>query len=153
MLIGQHTQNGYICDDLEAAIAQFRTRGLARDPMIIPVDQIVQTPAGPKHQQSRMTMFWLNGLQYELIQPIVDETGVYANAPSVGGLLRFHHINLKVDDWTAFRARVDSQDFPVAFEGGGEHLKFIYLDARRMLGHYLEYTWMTGEMWQRMKAM
>ena len=153
MLIGQHTQNGYICDDIEAGIALFRARGLDRDPTIIPVDQIVQTPTGPKRQQLRLCMFWLNGLQYELIQPIVDETNVYANAPSNGGPLRFHHVNMKVDDWAAFRARVEGQDFPVAFEGGGDDLKFLYLDARKVFGHYLEYTWMTDATWEQIKAM
>ena len=153
MLIGQHTQNGYICDDVEEGIALFRARGLDREPMVIPVDQIVQTPGGPKRQQSRLTMFWLNGLQYELIQPIVDETGAYANAPSNGGPLRFHHINMKVDDWATFRARVDAQDFPVAFEGGGDDVKFLYLDARKVFGHYLEYTWMTEAAWEQIKAM
>jgi len=28
-------------------------------------------------------------------------------------------------------------------------LKFLYLDARETLGHYLEYVWMTDEMWAR----
>ncbi len=153
MFIGEHTQNGYVCDDIEAGIALFRARGLEGEPTIIPVDQMVQTPAGPKRQKTRLCMFWLNGLQYELIEPIVDETHVYANAPSNGGPLRFHHINMKVDDWAEFRARVDDQEFPVAFEGGGDDLKFLYLDARKAFGHYLEYTWMTDDVWERLKAM
>lgn len=153
MLVGQHTQNGYVCDDIEAGIALFRARGLDRDPMIIPVEQEVQTPSGPKKHQLRISMFWLGGLQYELIQPIVDETNVYANAPSNGGPLRFHHICMKVDDWKDFRAQVDKQDFHVAFEGGGDELKFLYLDARKAFGHYLEYTWMTDRSWEQMKAM
>jgi hypothetical protein len=152
MFVGTHTQNGYVCDDIAAGIDLFRGRGLEREPTIIPVDQIVQTPDGPKRQQTHLTMFWLNGLQYELIQPIVDETNVYVNAPSNGGLIRFHHINMKVDDWEAFRAGVHRQPFPVAFEGGGDNLKFLYLDARKALGHYLEYTWMTDAMWEQIKA-
>lgn len=153
MLIGQHTQNGYVCDNLEEGIALFRARGLEREPMIIPVDQIVQTSSGPKRQQLRICMFWLNGLQYELIQPIIDETNVYVNAPSNGGPLRFHHINLKVDDWADLRACLELQDLQVAFEGGGNDLKFLYLDARKVLGHYLEYTWMTDAAWEQIKAM
>lgn len=153
MFIGEHTQNGYVCDNLEEAIGQFRARGLERDPMIIPVEQIVQTPKGPKRQQTRICMFRLNGVQYELIEVIVDETGTYANAPANDGVVRFHHVNMKVDDWDTFRASVDQQDFPVAFEGGGEHVKFIYLDARKTLGHYLEYTWMTDAAWDQVRAM
>ena len=153
MLVGEHTQNGYVCDDIEEGIAHFRARGLDRDPMIIPVDQQVKTPSGLRRHQLRITMFWLNGLQYELIQPIVDETNVYANAPSNGASIRFHHICMKVDDWGDFRARVEGQDLPVAFEGGGDELKFLYLDGRKAFGHYLEYTWMTDPAWERMKLM
>ena len=43
MLIGQHYQNGYVCDDIEAAIAEFKAHGLAKAPVIIPVDQMVDT--------------------------------------------------------------------------------------------------------------
>lgn len=155
MLVGQHYQNGYICDDIEEGIALFRAHGLDKDPMIIPVEQEVQTPSGPKRQKLRICMFWLNELQYELIQPILDETNVYANAPSNGGPLRFHHICLRVPDWNKFRAQVGQQDFPVAMERdlGPDQLRFAYLDARKVFGHYLEYTNMSDAMWEQIKAM
>jgi len=35
-------------------------------------------------------------------------------------------------------------------EGG---LKFLYLDARKVFGHYIEYTWMPEPMWQHIRAM
>ena len=69
MLEGKHYQNGYVCDDIEACIAVFKARGLTKDPMIIPVDQIVETPDGPKRHKLRIAMFWFNGVQYELIEP------------------------------------------------------------------------------------
>jgi len=152
MLIGKHYQNGYVCDDIEAGIAVFRARGLDKDPQIIPVEQKVQTPSGLKAQKSRICMFWINGLQYELIEPIVDEVGVYAHAPSNGGPVRFHHICLRVDNWEEFRAQVAKQDLPVVMERdlGPDRLRFLYLDGRKAFGHYLEYTWMSDAMWQRM---
>ena len=155
MLVGQHYQNGYVCDDIEAAIAHFKERGLDKDPMIIPVEQTVDTPDGPKKQELRISMFWHNGVQYELIQPIVDEAGVYANAPSNGGPIRFHHICLRVEDWQDFRNQVDAQDFPVVMERdlGPDKLRFAYLDGRKVFGHYLEYTNMSDEMWEMTKAM
>ncbi len=155
MLVGQHYQNGYICDDIEEGIALFRARGLEKAPHIIPVEQEVQTPSGPKKQQLRICMFWLNGLQYELIQPIVDEADVYAHAPSNGGPLRFHHICLRVPDWADFRARVDQQDFPVVMERdlGPDALRFLYLDGRKVFGHYLEYTCMVDAMWEQIRNM
>lgn len=155
MLTGTHYQNGYVCDDLEAAIAVFKARGLDRDPMIIPVDQTVDTPDGPKRQKSRITMFSLNGVQYELIEVEIDETGAYANAQDNGGAMRFHHICLRVDDWDSFRAAVAAQDLPVAFErnSGPGKLSFLYLDARKAFGHYLEYTCMPDAMWDQISRM
>lgn len=153
MLVGQHYQNGYICDNLEEGIARFRARGLDKEPTIIPVEQEVLTPHGPKRQKMRITMFWLNGLQYELIEPTLDETDLYAHAPANGGPVRFHHICLKVDNWDDFRAQVDKQDFPIVCERGGDELKFLYLDARKDFGHFLEYTWMTDARWEQIQAL
>lgn len=153
MLVGQHYQNGYVCEDLEAAISEFQARGLDRQPEIIDVEQEVMTPSGPRSQQLRICMFWLNGLQYELIQTIRDEAKVYANAPSNGASIRFHHIALRVDDWDAFRRSVDQQDLPVAMERdpGPEQVRFAYLDGRKAFGHYLEFTSVPEPIWQYMQ--
>jgi hypothetical protein len=155
MLVGQHYQNGYVCDDIEEGIALFKTHGLECDPQIIEVEQDVLTPSGTKHQEIRIAMFWHNGIQSELIQPVVDEVNVYANAPSNGAPIRFHHICLRIPEWTNFRAACDSQEFPVVMERdlGPEALRFIYLDGRKAFGHYLEYTHMSEKMWEITKAM
>ena len=155
MLLGTHYQNGYVCDDIEACIAEFRKRGLEKDPMIIPVDQMVDTPEGPKRHKLRIAMFGLNGIQYELIEPEIDETGAYANAKDNGGPMRFHHICLRVADWDAFRKALAEQDLPVVFERdlGPDALRFLYVDARKAFGHYLEYTCMSDAMFAQMTAM
>ncbi len=153
MLEGLYYQNGMVCDDIEAGIELFRARGKIRDKIhIIEVDHTVQTPDGPLHQHQKICFIWVGNIQYELIQTLGDP-GIYANCQSGGGPLRFHHTCTKVADWQDFRARVDLQDFPVAFEGGGDELKFLYLDARSVMGHYLEYTWMTDARWEQIKAM
>ncbi len=65
-----------------------------------------------------------------------------------GDVPRFHHSRVPVSDWDDFRRRVDKQPCPVVIEGdGGDGLKFLFLDARDLLGHYLEYTWMTNARW------
>jgi hypothetical protein len=156
MLEGLHYQNAYVCDDLEAGIDLFRGRGLAKEPIIIPVDQEVLTPQGLKRQKSRICFIWIGDLQYELIEVETDEVGLYANTLSNGGPLRFHHVCFRIDDWADFRRRVDEQEFPIAMEraGAGENdLKFLYLDARKVFGHYLEYTWMPEAQWQQIRAM
>jgi hypothetical protein len=156
MLEGLHYQNAYVCDDLEAGIDLFRGRGLTKEPVIIPVDQKVMTPQGLKRQKSRICFIWIGDLQYELIENELDEVGLYANCLSNGGPLRFHHVCFRIDSWADFRRRVDEQEFPIAMEraGPGENdLKFLYLDARKVFGHYIEYTWMPQPMWQHIKGM
>jgi hypothetical protein len=154
ILEGWHYQNAYICDDIEAAIAQFRTHTDTGEVAIHDVDQTISTPTGPKRVSSRLAFIWIGDLQYELIQIVVDETGIYANCQSNGGPLRFHHICMRVDNWDSFRAKVDQQDFPLVMErAGDDQLKFLYLDARATLGHYLEYVWTTDTRWAMMRAM
>ncbi|GGB99274.1 hypothetical protein GCM10011494_17150 [Novosphingobium endophyticum] len=157
MLEGRHYQNAYICDNLEAAIDLFRGRGLVREPIIIPVDQTVLTPEGPKRQKGRICFIWIGELQYELIENEIDEAGIYANCLANGGPLHFHHICFRIDDWADFRARVDQQEFPIAMERAAtddpDALKFLYLDARAVFGHYIEYTWMPDAMWDQIRAM
>lgn len=153
MLEGWHFQNAYICKDIDAAADLFRAMGMTREPVVIPVTQTVQTPTGPKKMDIRAGLFWIGDLQYELIQVISDEVGIYADW-EFDGPLGFHHICMKIDDWDEFRARVDQQHLPLVMEAvstGG--LKFLYLDARQELGHYLEYVWVPDEMWKMMRAM
>lgn len=155
MLEGTHYQNAYICDDIEAAIALFRTRADIGEVGVFDISQPVSTPDGIKTVSSRLAFIWLNGIQYELIQIINDETGIYANCKDNGGPLRFHHICNRVADWDSFRARVAQQDLPVVMERAheGDQLKFLYLDARSFCGHYIEYVWTTDERWEAMKSM
>ena len=155
MIEGQLYQLGYVCDDLELGIDQFRARGMRHDPMIMEVDQPVNAGGAEYVNRLRLCFIWIGDIQYELIQPIADPLGIYGNAPSNGGPLRFHQLCFRVSDWADFRARVDRQDLPVAMERdtGGDTLKFLYLDGRGRFGHYLEYTWMTDAAWDRIRAM
>jgi hypothetical protein len=154
MLEGLHYQNAYVCDDIQAGIDLFRGRGLKKEPIVIPTEQMVETPSGPKLLKNKICFIWIDNLQYELIEVVRDDVGIYANCLSNGGPLRFHHVCYKIDDWDDFRARVDRQEFPVAMERTTESgLKFLYLDARGVFGHYLEYTSMPDAQWEQIKAM
>jgi hypothetical protein len=155
MIEGELFQLGYVCDDLEEAIAQFRGRGMTHEPRIMEIEQPVDTADGEVVNKLRLCFVWIGEIQYELIQPLEDPLGVYANAQSNGGPLRLHQLCYRVKDWADFRARVDRQDLPVVMErdGGGDSLKFLYLDGRSRFGHYLEYTWMTDAAWEQLRAM
>lgn len=161
MFEGHHYQNAYIVADMEAALAQFGARAGRGDTRIYDIEQILDTPAGRKKVATRLAFAWIGDLQYEFIEVTEDETGIYGNwadnGPSGGpGKLHFHHACMRVEgDWDSFRARVAAQDLPVVMERANpeDPLKFLYLDARAVCGHYLEYCWMTEERWQQMRAM
>lgn len=156
MFTGHHYQNAYICDDIDAAIAAFATRpdigGNIGNVQPFEVEQALWTPAGTKRVATRLAFIWIGDLQYELIQVLDDETGIYGNYASNGGLLHFHHACMRVDNWDLFRAAARQRDLPVVLERAneGDALKFLYLDGRSICGHYLEYCWMTDAMWTRL---
>jgi hypothetical protein len=151
MLTGHHFQNAYIVDDIEAAIAECAKRGGPSDVRSFATEQQLWTPAGMKTVSSKLAFVWIGDIQYELIEVVNDETRIYGNYLSNGGVMHFHHSCARVADWDSFRAAVAKQDLPVVLEraNDGDALKFLYLDGRDFCGHYLEYTWMTDEMWPR----
>ncbi len=156
MFEGHHYQNAYICADIAAAIAEFRNRADIGEVRIFDIEQILQMPNGAKKLATRLAFIWIGDLQYELIQVVEDETGVYSGYTSNGGIMHFHHICMRVEgEWDAFRARIAAQNFPVVLERAieGDELKYLYIDARAMCGHFLEYCWMTDARWDMMRAM
>jgi len=147
MLEGQHFQNAYITRNIEQAIEQFRTRVGVENAISYEVPVEVWTPKGQGIATNKIAFIWVGNLQYELIQPVSGLVDIYSDALPADDSMKFHHICMRVPDWADFRARVDQQHYPVVLEGGSDALKFLYLDARDFLGHYLEYVWMTPERW------
>ena len=149
MITGHHYQNAYICDDIEAAVADFAGRADIGNVTPFEVEQQLWTPAGTKRVATKLAFIWIGDLQYELIQVLADESGIYSHYKDNGGIMHFHHSCARVADWDDFRAAVERQKLPVVLERAneGDGLKFLYLDGRKFCGHYLEYVWMTDEMW------
>lgn len=149
MLEGQHFQNGYITRDIAKAITQFCDRGGVGQVQSFEVPVEVTTPKGHGMATSKLAFIWVNNLQYELIQPVSGLVDIYSEQLPADDSVKFHHICMRVPDWNAFRERVEQQPCPVVLEGGGDQLKFLYLDARDLVGHYLEYVWMTPQRWDQ----
>lgn len=147
MFEGRHYQNAYITRNIGKAIESFRARSADKDVITFEASVPLWTPKGSGIAVSKLAFIWIDDLQYELIQPVSGLVDIYAEELLAGDSLKFHHSATRVADWADFRARVDRQDLPVVLEGGGDLLKFLYLDAREVVGHYLEYAWMTPERW------
>ena len=155
MISGHHYQNAYIVEDIDAAIASFRGRAEFGDVRPFVIEQQLWTPEGMKLVSTKLAFIWIGELQYELIEVLHDESGIYANWQDNGGLLHFHHVCMRVPEWEPFRAAVAEQDLSVVLERAneGDQLKFLYLDGREFCGHYLEYVWMSDERWAQLRAM
>lgn len=150
MLIGRHYQNAYVTHDLDKARDVLRKRAVIRLETEYEGKIPIQTASGETYMDNRLALLWIGDLQVELIQPVGGEVGFYRDALPRSGILAFHHIAMRVPDWDGFRAGLDNQPYPLVFEGEAGSLKFLYLDARAELGHYLEYTSMPDEVWAGM---
>lgn len=150
MIEGHHYQNAYVTRDIEKAIDAFRTRSGVVDVMTIQAETEVWTPGGTGVQNNKLAFIWIDNVQYELIEPVSGLIDIYRDGLPAGDGMKFHHVAMRVDDWDDFRARVDRAGYPIALEGDLGTLKFLYLDARDYVGHYLEYVWTTEERWTQM---
>jgi catechol 2,3-dioxygenase-like lactoylglutathione lyase family enzyme len=147
MIQGKHYQNAYVTRDMEQSLAFFRDQCGAENASSFEVEVDVWTPSGSGKVRNRLAFIWIDNLQYELIQPVSGLVDIYTNAIPNDEHMQFHHICMRVPAWRAFRDRVDDRGYKVVLEGGDENLRYLYLDARDTVGHYLEYTCMTDERW------
>jgi Glyoxalase/Bleomycin resistance protein/Dioxygenase superfamily len=150
MLEGYHYQNAYVTRDVDRWVETFSQRAKVDRVLRYEGSTPVKVPEGAGTQTNKLAFVWVGDLQYELIQPISGSVRIYSEALPPDDSLKFHHTCMRVPEWKEFRARVDDQPYPVVLEGGNEMLRFLYLDARPFLGHYVEYTWMTEERWTQM---
>ena len=150
MIEGQHYQNAYITRNIDKAIADFRSRVEVQNVMTYEGEVEVTTPKGKGTAVNKLAFIWINNLQYELIQPVSGLCDIYKDELPDDDRLKFHHICMRVPEWDGFRQRVRDKGYSVVLEGGGDLLKYIYVDARHLVGHYLEYVWCTPERWTQM---
>ncbi|BFM06854.1 hypothetical protein [Halioxenophilus aromaticivorans] len=135
---------------MDKALEQFHQHGAAQDCISFEVEVEVTTPRGSGKAKNKLAFVWINNLQYEIIQPVSGLVDVYKEQLPSDDSLRFHHHCVRVDDWDSFRQSVIESVYPVVLEGHSDELKYVYLDARDFLGHYIEYVWMTPNRWQQL---
>ena len=152
MIVGQHYQNAYVTRNIARGVERFREHADIRTVLETEVEVKLWTPQGEGVGVQKLAFIWVGDLQFELIEPQSgDVLALYRDALPDDDSLLFHHICNRVDDWDAFMAGVDKQEFPIVLKGGTPGaLQFVYLDTRELLGHYLEYVWMVPERWAAM---
>lgn len=139
-------QLAYVTRDLTRARADIgRSMGLvdfAAGSAAAAID--LRIPRGEK-ASLEVAIAWSEAWQVELIRPVSGAIGIYEAGLPEGEGVAFHHIGAHVagtrEDWERFRATVADQT--VVLEGGRTQMRFIYVDQRATLGHYVEYVWMS----------
>jgi hypothetical protein len=157
MLLRGHMQNSYATHDLDKAMEVIgNDLGIEKFDRFDP-DMVVKTPQGEKPLSVRVASFWSGGLNIELIEPVSGWVDPYVSvlpADRTDAVPRFHHISLRREDEAAMRAEIASLPFPVAYEGPYQQknkipsLVFIFVDARKTFGHFIEFTWKSPEGWE-----
>jgi hypothetical protein len=152
MIFWSHYQNAYVTRDLDRALALIDQRYGVREFVQADVELDLKTPSGAQKMGMRLAYAWVGRMQVELIQPQSGCIQHYVDSlpeDPADYSPRFNHIALRRDDRDEMRSEIASLNLPILFEGGFEGgLCFMYVDARKDLGHLLEYVWATTEMWQ-----
>jgi hypothetical protein len=147
MILNNIFQIAYITRDIDTAMARFRAQADIRTEVYTDAEVAIKTPAGPEQMHVKLAFMWVGDFQYELIQPISGLDEIYGAYVPADDSLVFHHTCVRVDDWDQLRRDVEKQSLPIAFEGGNGPNYFLYLDARKTLGHFLEYAYLPEEIW------
>ena len=148
MILDNIFQIAYITRDIDKAMATFREQADLRTEYYHEAQMEVRRPTGPVEMHVKLAFMWVGDFQYELIQPISGLEEIYGAYMPKDDSLAFHHTCVRVDDWDLFRRDVEKQPYPIAFEGGNGPNYFLYLDARKTLGHFLEYAYLPDEIWK-----
>lgn len=148
MHLKHHYQNAYVTRDIDRAVELLqREHGLTGEVQRFEITNQIRTAEGEGASTLKLAFLWAGRLQYELIEPVSGLVGLYKDALPDGRLLRFHHVAMRADDWDGLLADIDAQKKRVAMRGESGPVKFLYVDARDTVGHYLEYVSGPPEFW------
>lgn len=148
MIVDHIFQIAYLTRNIDRAMAKFRESADIRTEYYTESDMEVRTPTGPRRMHVKLAFIWVGDFQYELIEPIAGLEEFFGDVVPADDSLHFHHTCMRVFDWDKFLVDVNRQAYPIAFEGGTGPNYFLYLDARKQLGHFLEYAYLPDEIWK-----
>lgn len=131
----------YVTDDLESANASLSsTFGL--DKAQIVRDTEIAIPGS----SARIDFIVgdAHGTAMEAIMPIGGADTVYRDGVSKASDVRFHHFASRVesqDEWELLLSTIKKRNLEVVVDGDVSGTKYLYIDTRKHLGHYIEYIW------------
>lgn len=140
------TDVGRAADSLKARFGVPEFKGLTGENFI---ENRVWTPEGDADIAMRIAIATVGSLTIELLEPVSGATGIFTDMLEPGVPLRLHHIAMRCEDVDVVRAEHEKLGRKVVMAGGYKTARFIYVDTRAELGHYMEYASAPPEFWRR----
>lgn len=139
-------QVSYITNDYQRALQILRSDyGFER---FLETGLVVTDLGGGALANLRVALAYMDGVQFEVIEPVSGAVDVYRCAlPADGAFaMRFHHFGFAAPSRQAFdeqRAFAARQGDTVVIHGDFDGSGYFYVDARQELGHHFEYMYLT----------
>ena len=95
----------------------------------------------------------LGEVQIELIKPVDGAVDMYREVLVAGAPASFHHVGIRVDTWE--EAEVAREEYGLPWQTLGRRpgiCDFGYLDARHIVGHYVEFLYLAPPVAAAMEA-
>lgn len=113
------------------------------------IENRVWTPEGEADIAMRVAIATVGHLTIELLEPVSGATAIFTDFLEPGQPMKLHHIAMRCDDVDVVRAEHEKLGRRVVMAGSYKAARFIYIDTRDTLGHYLEYASAPAEFWNR----
>jgi hypothetical protein len=99
----------------------------------------VSTPTGDDAMVVKTAIAQIDGMTLEIIEPVSGAVDFYQGFMDPTAPMRLHHIGMIANDLETIHRESEEMGRPAVLWGQYAGGRFIYVDARATLGHYLEY--------------
>jgi hypothetical protein len=140
-------QIAFVTTDLDQAMQLFsETYGIGR----FRIKRDIPSAPGLPEMSAHVAHAYVGPMMIELIQPVGGDDTLYREIlPQHGFGIRPHHFGFIVrseQELERISAALEAKKVPIAFDASMPGVaRAVYADARRTLGHYLEYVYLRPE--------
>lgn len=135
----RYYHNGYVCRDMDAAIAKLTGGG---GPSSFFTMDVARGRPASESPMRRLALAGIGDHIYELLEIDASAPSIYQHAVPADDSIVFHHTGFYIDtdgDWAALEQEVERNGGAASAGEIPGVLRFIYVDRRADLGHFVEY--------------
>lgn len=97
----------------------------------------------------RAAVAYVNDIHIELISPTGGDDAIYRDfLPDEDGAIRHHHFAQFIDDesqWDETLQQIEKSGLPTPMRGEYYGVQYVYVDTRKITGHYMEFVFANDE--------